>query len=249
MSDDARSDERQIIMIFNSIPPYAYEINNILGLPDSFTYRFRFRREYIHHDIRQPEELIGRKGLVVLRHFQSAEFIPLREIRVSDVLEVGNVWCIDYVLSGIVDFDVAKQAEQLEEFNTKMKSAIDPSPNPPGDDLRKLVFVYGEDLAFGLRPVDTGNLATTRMQALQSWGRLLDIVEIPFDICCKIITGSSLAAIALSIPFSSYLPNIYFRMREHDIPNSEVINAVFNPSSSSGMLLFISAVLKFRSPI
>jgi len=37
-------------------------------------------------------------------------------------------------------------------------------------------------------------------------------------------------------------------MREENIPNNEVINAVFNPSSKEGMLAFIFAVSKSINP-
>ena len=43
-------------IIFNSIPPYAYEVNNILALPNGMPYRARFRREW-HPEIENPNDI------------------------------------------------------------------------------------------------------------------------------------------------------------------------------------------------
>ena len=79
-----------VIIIVNTIPPYGYEINNIIGLPEGFPYRFRYRQWYIP-EIPDPSQISDCAGLIVLRNFETAKFIPVRKIRISNIRKVGDM--------------------------------------------------------------------------------------------------------------------------------------------------------------
>jgi hypothetical protein len=175
MAITVESDHGHVIIIFNSIRPYAYEVNNILAVPDGFTYRFRFRHKWMP-TIESPSDLVGRRGLVLLRDFDNAKFVPLRRIQVSNILEVGEVSYIEYVLEDIIEFDSDEQIRkrQLDEFNERMKAAIIGYENMPGENLEKLIFLY-TDLAYGIRDRHYQGLEQNRV--LNSWGNLTQIIS------------------------------------------------------------------------
>ena len=174
MRDKTDSNTRHVVIIVNSIPPYAYEANNILALPNGFAYRFRFRRKWMP-TVENPMGLRGRSGLVVLRNFNTAEFVPLRRIRVSNILEVGEVYYIEYVLEDIMDFDShgKDRDEQLKKFNELMNVAIRGFKNIPGQDLEQLIFM-SPDLAYGIK--DNHFEGVEENRPFNSWGNLIQIL-------------------------------------------------------------------------
>ena len=174
MTHEADSNHGYVTVVFNSIRPYAYEVNNILAVPNEFSYRFRFRHKWMS-TIDNPMDLTGREGLIILRKFDTAEFVPLRRIKISAVLEMGAFFYIEYVLGDIVDFDSDETTRkgQLTEFNERMKPAVTGFKNKPGKDLDKLIFMYS-DLAYGIKDEHFDGLEHNRV--LNSWGNLIQIL-------------------------------------------------------------------------
>lgn len=174
MTQLSQSNLGYVIIIFNNIPPYAYEVNNILALPNGFTYRFRFREKWIH-GTEFPSQLNNHEGLVVLRDFSNAGFIPLRRIRLLEVLEVGDIVYINYLLKDIIEFDSNNEARerQLSEFNERMKAATIGFENKAGKNLDKLIFLYS-DLAYGIE--DLHYEGPTHNRPFKSWGNLIQSI-------------------------------------------------------------------------
>ena len=56
-----KDESKFVIIIVNSIPPYCYELNNILSLPDGFNYRFRYQKKKMGEwmpEIENPKDLM-----------------------------------------------------------------------------------------------------------------------------------------------------------------------------------------------
>ncbi len=175
MSARIQTGSGHVIIILNSIPPYAYEVNNILSLPNGSNYRFRFRKKWMP-TIKNPLDMIGQPGLIILRNFATAEFMPLRRIRISDILEIGEVSYIEYTLQDIIDFDSDRERrhQQLYEFNERIKVAIRGFDNNPNENLRKLIF-QDTDPAFSIS--DDNYEGTAENRVVNSWGNLLQIIS------------------------------------------------------------------------
>jgi len=238
------SNHGHVIIIFNNIPPYAYEVNNILALPDGFAYRFRFRRKWMP-TIQNPRELVGRAGLVVMRNFGTAECIPLRRIRILDILEVGDVDYIEYALENIIDLDSHEEArnEQLRAFNERMKAEIRGFDNVPGKDLEKLLFI-ASDLAYGIR--DAHFRGDEQDRPFNSWGNLIQILgqmerytDFDFFKVVKIVDSRGRAVPVMSYPY----PNTArFHLKNNAVYRSYVFQRTFTHRQGEGD----SSVLKNR---
>jgi hypothetical protein len=92
-------------MITTTIEPYCYDIAHVLALPTYFPHRFRYRAKWINLPYK-TEDIKDRDGLVVLRNFETGDFIPVRYIQIEDVLSVGDINYIEFRVMNY--FSVAK---------------------------------------------------------------------------------------------------------------------------------------------
>lgn len=170
----ASQDRRILYIIINSIPPYAYEVNNILALPNGMPYRARFRQEWMP-EISSPNDIEYHDGVVVLRNWETAELIPLRRIRTTDVEPVGDIYYINYVLSDLIEYDSNKQdrLNQVKVFNEKAAIELRPFPNEPKSDLRRLVFL-GADSVAGI--IDSHQKRELSDKEYDNWGKILTLL-------------------------------------------------------------------------
>lgn len=85
----------EIILITNSIYPYHLHNVAILSLPFGAAYHFRYERRYFQLDEAGIDGLAGKAGILVLRDFERAAFIPLRTFRVLSVDNCGDFVYLD----------------------------------------------------------------------------------------------------------------------------------------------------------
>jgi len=173
------TDRRIAYIIFNSIPPYAYEANNILALPNGMPYRARFRRAW-HPDIKAPSEIENRDTLLVLRNWDTAQLVPLRRVRTGKVQRVGKIYYINYVLGDIVEYDSAEatRTQQVQDFNDKIALELKGYANTPKSNLDKLVFL-APDLAASI--ADSQPPVDKIERESDNWGKVVDLLE-SFDV-------------------------------------------------------------------
>lgn len=173
MSRKMRLDTLAATMIINCIPPYAYEINKVLGLPNGFAWCCRFPRRM--SSVENPEALMGRTVLVVLRDCKTAQFVPVRRMRLSNVLEVGHVCYVEYILGDIVDLDsqAKDRDEQLRGFNRTMNAAIREVDDFPGPCSGRFIFT-SSDFAYGIK--DSHFEGVERSRPINSWGNLTQVL-------------------------------------------------------------------------
>src|SRR5689334_2753489 len=115
-----------VIIIVNSIPPYCYELNNMLSLTNGFSYRFRYQKKKQGNwmpEITDPSELENCSGLIVLRDFHNtADLIPIRKIFIYKTIIIGDIVYLEYTLGEKVEFssDLKRREEQLKTFNVRI---------------------------------------------------------------------------------------------------------------------------------
>lgn len=173
--------ERFVIIIVNSIPPYCYELNNILSLPDNFSYRFRYQKKKQGNwmpEIANPLELQNCNGLIVLRDFQvSADFVPIRKIYITRVQMIGDIVYIEYLLKqkSELSSDLQERERQLSIFNTRINIDINLSkyPNVPNQDLANLVF-FGADYTYDFE--DNAYKGANSDRDSNRWGNIIETI-------------------------------------------------------------------------
>jgi hypothetical protein len=161
-------------IVINSIPPYAYEINNILALPNGVPYRVRYRKKWLPN-ITDAKQISRRDGVIVLRNWDTGEFVPLRHINISTVDVVGNIYYINYLLKDLIDFDSDEslRTQQLQSFNAKLAVELNPYPNNPGSDLDKLIFLT-PDLTASIQ--DSRSIDTRGQTDYGAWGKIVGLI-------------------------------------------------------------------------
>ena len=80
----------EIILITNSVYPYHLHNVAILSLPFGATYHFRYEHRYFDLHSTEIERLKGKIGILVLRDYERATFIPLRTFEVLAVDDCGQ---------------------------------------------------------------------------------------------------------------------------------------------------------------
>jgi hypothetical protein len=99
----AKSDP-EIILITNSVYPYHLHNVAILSLPFGATYHFRYEHRYFNLNSREIEQLKGKIGMLVLRDYERAIFIPLRTFRVLTVDDCGEFVFLDLEFLHFVEY-------------------------------------------------------------------------------------------------------------------------------------------------
>lgn len=124
-----------VVMITNTIVPYCYDIAHILGLPFWLSHRFRYRARWI----KLPYDVTGiknRDGLIVLRNFRTGDLIPIRYVRIQNVLTVGDINYVEFQLRNY--FPVRSTQRAREEIAQALRK--DGFENKGGEGLECLVF-------------------------------------------------------------------------------------------------------------
>lgn len=175
------SKEKFVIIIVNSIQPYCYELNNILSLPDDFSYRFRYQKKKQGNwmpEITNPNDLKNNKGLIVLRDFQdTAEFIPVRKIYIYNVIMIGDIVYIEYLLKEKIELSskLDERERQINLFNQRIATDINITkyPNLPGKDLNNLIF-FGTDYTYDVS--DTTYNGNLNDRDSNKWGNIIETI-------------------------------------------------------------------------
>ncbi|MBL7694656.1 MAG: hypothetical protein JNK91_07410 [Ferruginibacter sp.] len=174
-------DNKFVIIIVNSIPPYCYELNNILSLPDNFSYRFRYQKTKQGNwmpEIQNPYDLKKKHGLIVLRDFQTtAEFIPIRKIFIDNILVIGDIVYIEYLLKEKVELssDLTERDNQINQFNQRIVTDINLTkyPNTPLTDLKNLIF-FGTDYSYDIQ--DNKYKGANEDKDSNKWGNIIETI-------------------------------------------------------------------------
>ncbi|RPI14965.1 MAG: hypothetical protein EHM58_15230 [Ignavibacteriae bacterium] len=174
-------EKKFVIIIVNSIPPYCFELNNILSLPDGFSYRFRYQKKKQGNwmpEIDNPSELNNCYGLIVLRDFQdTGDFIPIREIFIYKIIIIGDIVYIEYILCKKIELssNLMRRSEQLESFKLRMEKDINiiKYPNTPKKDLKNLIF-FGSDYTFDINDEFYKGKAVDKDS--NKWGNLIETI-------------------------------------------------------------------------
>ncbi len=102
----------EIILVTNSIYPYHLHNVAILSLPFGGTYHFRYEHRYFHLDVHGIEHLKGKVGVLVLRDYERATFIPLRTFRVLNVDDCGEFVFLDLEFLHFVEYASSRSEAQ-----------------------------------------------------------------------------------------------------------------------------------------
>jgi hypothetical protein len=174
----------EIILVTNSVHPYHLHNVSILSLPFGGTYHFRYEHRYFQLDSSEIADLQGKMGLLVLRDFERATFVPLRSFRVLAVDDCGEFVFLDLQFLHFVEYaasrsetDVAsmEQVGLMRADRERYSSAVAPQldalkiGNNPNQHLDKLILsARSADLArVPLTQATEGGMFT------QAWSRVV----------------------------------------------------------------------------
>jgi hypothetical protein len=149
---DQEEVDKYLIMFPNMIPPYGYELVQIMAYPSGFVYRFRFDEEWVQEKIKNNDLqfLEGKRGYIVFRDKATARFYPIRYFTILKAERIGKVYYFSYELNNTVDFESKEdlRTKQLDEFNTALTDFHKDElvTNQPGKDMKPIVLLSNFEL-------------------------------------------------------------------------------------------------------
>jgi hypothetical protein len=123
-SDDVNSAQTQrdekidFLVITNTIHPYQVHNISVLSLLPGSTYRFRYESGYFQMNPGELTNLTGKYGLLVLRDFERATFIPLRSFRCFRVEPCGEFIFLELEFLSFVKFESVGRIPEAENDDT-----------------------------------------------------------------------------------------------------------------------------------
>ena len=171
-----RQDNSTVYIIVNAIPPYGYEINQFLACPIGAKNVVRFKRKWLP-EISDPDELVGKDGVLILRDWSTAHLIPLRRLRVISVLPIGEIYDIEWIADEIIEYatDEKKRDEQIDVFNKHMHTRLEKYQNLPQNDLKNLVFLQKVDYTEDIKDQVDEEWSQAELER-HRWGKIVDII-------------------------------------------------------------------------
>jgi hypothetical protein len=122
-------------MITNAIAPYCYDVSVIAGLPTNLSHRFRYRERWIKLD-RDIKTTTGDEALIILRVQETGELIPVRFVRIEEILRVGDISFIEFRMRELCTMKAIDQASEHINSALRIKGYV----NKPGASLDSLVL-------------------------------------------------------------------------------------------------------------
>lgn len=168
-----------LCFIIGSQTPYCYDFNEILGLPEGFTYRNRFHVKWIDPSLVpslrdfafSPLGEAEARVLLVLRDADKNSLIPVRWGTITSVQQVGVVAYFEYALGDLVYYDADPDvATKQIAANTEAFRGAHPwlpgKERKPLDEREPSVFLSRVGY----------NFTTASSSDLEAWGNLAGAV-------------------------------------------------------------------------
>lgn len=142
------SNANQLVVVFNTLEPYGYELVNLLAYPAGFTARFRFDDKWF--DAPLAGILTGATpGYIVLRDFRAGRLYPVRRFVLLSYSKIGVIHHLQCELGELFEFDSDENRREIQfcDFNTAFCTARTDiqTTNQPDGHMKPLVFMSGYD--------------------------------------------------------------------------------------------------------
>jgi hypothetical protein len=119
-----------MVITVNTRIPYYYDIPLILGYPNSFHQRFRFKDKWLIDALKKATFPQGMKGVIVLRDMLKDFHCPIRYFEIDSHSLVDNIHFFDVKLLDIVDFGIPTGREAvLQDFISRLQHTFPPKSN------------------------------------------------------------------------------------------------------------------------
>jgi hypothetical protein len=107
-----------VVFTINARIPYLFDVPSLLGLPDGFLHRFRYKSHwFLSEEIEESLEK-GKKAVIVFRDLQDDNpmNIPLRFCTIYDKYKIDDLTFIQVKLDGYVSYTNKPNKDKLECF-------------------------------------------------------------------------------------------------------------------------------------
>lgn len=190
-------EKAEFLVITNTIHPYQVHNISVLSLLPGSTYRFRYETSFFHMDANRLTELQGKYGVLVLRDFERAKFIPLRSFHCFRVEPCGEFIFLELEFLSFVQFNSAGRIREIragdppewrqaalerqeqaqterEKYSTIVENIVRKTglDNEPGEPLKKLIIPC-TDAGVGDIPVDDRRDDSV---SVSFWSRLVTLL-------------------------------------------------------------------------
>jgi len=146
---------------------------DLMFLQSGLGYRFRYKREYVFPSLQDPNKLIDRKGYIVHAHTKKnelkekddiLEFLPIREVTIREVKDLGAFVWIYFELGDWITF--SRDDQTPNEHHTLLRS----STPAQSQDMLTLTLYESQNLVLDTTKDDPSG---QRVEVIQNWVRII----------------------------------------------------------------------------
>jgi hypothetical protein len=101
--------------VIQAVPPYHYDLNQMLALPSGFRYRNRYSETWVDPNLRSNiKQLRQKRLLLVMRDKERNRLVPARWATIDHAQPVGNVFYFEYRLGDLVEYSREPDTRETE---------------------------------------------------------------------------------------------------------------------------------------
>lgn len=142
-----RKENKMVFLLTSTAFPYIKDALDLLFLPSSIHYRFRYRKKWVPAEFltkEGAEKLKGKRAIIVHIYTKKEreknrilEFLPLREAKIDNVRRLGEFLWIRFILGDWIHYHEAPKAGELNEFHELFKRQV---PEDYREFVNKIMF-------------------------------------------------------------------------------------------------------------
>jgi hypothetical protein len=130
--------DQHCCFVIQAVPPYHYDLNQILALPAGFRYHNRYDEQWIDPNVRDnTSQLIGRSLLIVMRDRDRNRLVPVRWARLVVAQPIGNIVYFEYLLGDLIAYGrkADEREANIDQYTRLLQRYRADLPGTAGKDL------------------------------------------------------------------------------------------------------------------
>src|SRR5215471_16916303 len=99
--------------VIQAVPPYHYDMNQVLALPTGFIYHNRYNESWVDPNLYDNvEDLTRRRVLLIMRDKARNRLVPARWATIEVAQSVGDIFFFEYRLGDLIEYSRASNTRE-----------------------------------------------------------------------------------------------------------------------------------------
>lgn len=171
-----------VFLLTSTEDPYFRDALDLMFLPSSIRYRFRYNRKWVSEEFKLPngqfaktkvERLVGKRAIIVHilterknDDYRILEFLPIREALINEAIILGEFLWLNFTLGNWILYHKDVTGTGVNEYH---KAFRDHTPPDSRDAVKRLIFLTE---SFKVETI-SDNPETENIETLSNWTRIV----------------------------------------------------------------------------